>query len=316
MINDVKTNVSPFHEGEQAVQARANVGEMSRTLGNAIKTQIPEGALNFIAQQSIAAVGSIDPRGQVWASILFGKRGFLRALDTQTLELDMRKTGLSADDPLWSNLKTNTQIGILLIDLGSRRRLRVNGNLHTSAGDNYRISVKQAYPNCPKYIQRRHLIITNRQTKKPINPTLHGTRLNTDQISLLENTDTFFVTSAHPNRGVDASHRGGQPGFIQVLNNRLLRIPDYAGNNMFNTLGNFHSYPYAGLVIIDHQANRLLQLTGTTETEWHLSDPNDDSSTKRHWTFEITAWQERTIPSDIDWEFLDYSPHNPQRHNV
>ena len=58
--------------------------------------------------------------------------------------------------------------------------------------------------------------------------------------------DTFFVASAHAERGVDASHRGGLPGFVRVLGDRTLEIPDYPGNSMFNTLGNPAADPRAG----------------------------------------------------------------------
>jgi hypothetical protein len=77
--------------------------------------------------------------------------------------------------------------------------------------------------------------------------------------------DTFFVASAHPEQGVDASHRGGLPGFVQVLDQHRLRIPNFLGNSMFNTLGNFVSYLDAGLVFLDFDRSQVLQLSGRPE---------------------------------------------------
>jgi len=307
------TNNNPYHEGELAVQTRLNATDMALKTGRVIRDSIPGGALPFIEQQAMVVIGSIDPQGQVWASILFGQPGFLRAINMRTLELNLAQAGSSAEDPLWKNLESNFSVGLIVIELGSRRRLRVNGKLRKVSDKGYIIDVKQAYANCPKYIQRRHLKRATQQFNQQVEPAKFSTELNLDQKTLITNSDTFFVASAHPDHGVDASHRGGQPGFVTVLNETLLRIPDYIGNNMFNTLGNFQSYPYAGLVFIDFQHKQLLQLTGKAKILWHFDDKNDETGgTRRYWEFEIMALQERSIPFNIDWELLEYSPFNPQ----
>lgn len=310
------TDDSPYHAGELAVQVRASETGQALRNGRAISNHISGGAVSFIQQQAMVTIGSMDCQGQVWASVIFGQPGFIRATDERTLDLDLVQAGVSADDPLWSNLNTNTSVGLLLIDLGSRRRFRVNGKIHEIDTQHYVINVEQAYPNCPKYIQRRHLKKTNIHINQHHGATRYGTGLNSNQQTRIANADTFFVASAHPDHGLDASHRGGQPGFVDVLNNTLLRIPDYIGNNMFNTLGNFHCYPHAGLVFIDFQKNRLLQLTGKVEILWPPDDPNEETkATQRYWQFEIIAWRESHIPFDISWEFLDYSPFNPEQYD-
>ena len=48
--------------------------------------------------------------------------------------------------------------------------------------------------------------------------------------------DTLFLTTRHPDRGVDVSHRGGRPGFAEWLDDRTLRLPDYPGNGLFQYL--------------------------------------------------------------------------------
>lgn len=54
----------------------------------------------------------------------------------------------------------------------------------------------------------------------------------------IQQAGTLFIASSHPERGADVSHRGGHPGFIRVEDAQTIIIPDYSGNNMFNTLGN------------------------------------------------------------------------------
>lgn len=301
-----------YHAGELAMQARAQVTDMASRSGRMIADQIPTGALAFIEQQTMLVVGSMDSQGQVWASVIFGQAGFVRALDLQTLEIDLALAEISSEDPLWSQLQSNSYVGLLLIELASRRRLRVNGRMYESDATHYRIDVKQAYPNCPKYIQRRVVKSVHPKADQHVKPVTQGTKLNANQIAMIASADTFFVASAHPEHGVDASHRGGQPGFVQIVNNQLLRIPDYTGNNMFNTLGNFHSYPHAGLVFVDFQNNCVLQLTGVPKILWpHEDSQRATGGTQRFWEFRINAWRENTIPLDLEWELIDYSRFNP-----
>jgi len=63
---------------------------------------------------------------------------------------------------------------------------------------------------------------------------------------------------------MDASHRGGEPGFVQVLDDNHLLWPDYAGNNHFNTLGNLLVDSRVGLLFVDFAGGHLLQLSGRT----------------------------------------------------
>ena len=87
----------------------------------------------------------------------------------------------------------------------------------------------------------------------------------------------FFFTSVHPERGVDASHRGGQAGFVNIVDDRTLRIPDYLGNSMFNTLGNFTANPRAGLIFPDFESGRTLQLIGRPEILYDVDDLPDET---------------------------------------
>jgi len=73
---------------------------------------------------------------------------------------------------------------------------------------------------------------------------------------------------ADPREGVDVSHRGGPAGFVQVElqgDAHVLTIPDFSGNNMFNTLGNLSVYPRAGMLFVDFVHGDLLQVTCRTE---------------------------------------------------
>jgi predicted pyridoxine 5'-phosphate oxidase superfamily flavin-nucleotide-binding protein len=303
---------NPFHEGELIVQQRLGEVDEGRRNGRAISDSILTGALSFIEQQSLAVLGSIDGEDNVWASVFVGNPGFVRALNEQTIEVDLTQAALNRCDPLWTNLEHKPQVGMLIIDLANRRRLRVNGRISHTDPDRLHLAVSASYPTCPMYTPQRrtpaHVVDGVRHDSEP----RQGAKLEADHLAFVRSADTFFVASAHPDRGVDASHRGGTPGFIRILSDRKIRVPDYVGNRMYNTLGNFVVNPHAGLVFLDFERNRTLQLVGRAEIQWALDDPaNETGGTRRYWDFEIERWLESDLPHQLQWEFLDYSRYNP-----
>ena len=129
---------------------------------------------------------------------------------------------------------------------------------------------------------------------------------------IIGQADTMFVASRHADSGADASHRGGTPGFIRIVDDNTLRIPDFHGNSMFNTLGNFEVDPRAGLCIPDFVHGQLLQLTGTASIHWDQEDPDNlTGGTHRFWEFKVKRWLLRDTPQQLEWEYLDASPFNP-----
>lgn len=310
------SKTSPFHEGELSVQTKLDVSDTARSNGVVITNRIPGAALNFISQQSMVILGSTDINTRIWSSVIFGPTGFIEALDPFIVKIDFSETSISITDPFWSNIQSNTQLGMIVIELGSRRRLRINGQIEKISENIYHINIDQAYPNCPQYIQRRHILHAKKETIENNTPDICGCNLNKNQNDIISNADTFFVSSAHPDHGNDVSHRGGKPGFVKIISANQLRIPDYPGNSMFNTLGNFEINPNAGLVFIDFTNKKILQLTGKAKVLWFIENTDTETAgTLRYWKFDIESWRESKISFDIEWEYLDASPHNPEISN-
>jgi len=304
-----------FHEGEKLVQQKAGEQQVALRNGRAINTSIMPGALKFIAQQPMAILGSIDSQDNVWASVMTGTSGFVTAPDERTVMFDLTNAGAHAHDPLWTNIERNANVGMLLIEPASRRRLRINGQISRPTPNGLRVDVDEAYPNCPQYIQRRHLHPGNIDpATTPGGPIQSGDAFTTAQRKWVAAADTFFVASVHPQRGTDVSHRGGQPGFVRVLDDRTLRVPDYAGNSMFNTLGNFQSNPRAGLVFVDFDTARVLQMTGKPIIRWDLAEDDNQPTggTRRYWDFTVEHWLTADMSYPLQTEFLDYWDRNPQ----
>ncbi len=298
----------PYHEGEKAVQDRAGEQAIAERNGRAINTQIMPGALKFVAQQAMAVLGSVDSQGRLWASVLTGEPGFAHAPDQETVLFNLDDAGSHRHDPLWSNLAGDRRVGALFIELSSRRRLRINGHVETVGSSRLQLQVDEAYPNCPKYIHRRHLRTSRLSDQTSRHASMReGQTIGDEQRATIEDADTFFIASAHPQRGVDASHRGGHPGFVRVLNDSTLRVPDYAGNSMYNTLGNIEVNPHVGLVFLDFDAGSVLQLTGTAAIRWDLAEQvnHPTGGTGRYWDFSVERWVEASLDYWIGAEFLD-----------
>lgn len=291
-----------YHRGELELQERTGQTEAARRNGKMVGDTLPSGARRFLEQQRMLAVGHEDAQGHVWASVWFGEPGFVRVEDERTLCIERQEPSLHTGDAL----------GALAIELESRRRLRVNGVVTARDSRRVTLRVKEAYANCPQYIQRRHLF--DGEPRTPL-PDEHGVRLDLVRKRAISAADTLFVASRHPSAGADVSHRGGNPGFVRVLGDTTLRVPDYRGNGMFNTLGNLHVDPRAGIAILDFARGRVLCLTGTTELRLDSEDAGDalhpQGGTRRHWDLHVERFVEFSMPSSFHWEFLESSPYNP-----
>jgi predicted pyridoxine 5'-phosphate oxidase superfamily flavin-nucleotide-binding protein len=198
-------------------------------------------------------------------------------------------------------LKTpGTPVGTIALDPRTRRRMRVNGRLRPTPRG-FAVEADQVFSNCPKYIQRRASYETV-AGRTPATPR-RTTELTTGQEEFIRASDTFFLATVHPG-GADASHRGGNPGFVRVTSPRELTWPDYPGNAMFLSLGNLRSDPRAGLLFLDWTTGTTLQLTGEAHTEFTAGG---DRSVR--FTLTEALWTPAALP--LRWSAPEYSPANP-----
>jgi uncharacterized protein len=246
------------------VQRQAGVEAQAHRIAQGIRSTIPPAAQAFLLQQSMVLVGSIDAGGQVWASLLTGIPGFLTPVDERTLRITATPV---VGDPLRDNLHDHADVGLLAIDLANRRRMRLNGQIESLPDGGFAVRARQVYANCVKYIQARTLETISAHMYGP-GLIRRSDRLTAEQQVWVTHSDTLFIASAHPHGGADVSHRGGNPGFVHVVDARTLIIPDYAGNTMFQTLGNLQANPHAGLLLINFASGDTLQVTGTARIIW------------------------------------------------
>jgi predicted pyridoxine 5'-phosphate oxidase superfamily flavin-nucleotide-binding protein len=295
---------SVWHEGELEVQRRAGVASEAAELQGMVRPGLAPQIAVFLAQRQFAVVASIDDKHRPWASVLVGAPGFLRALDPVTIEA---AGGWSPTDPLLQNIQHNSDVGMLVIDFNNRRRIRINGTAKQTDGI-LRIHTEQVFSNCPKYIQAR---IPAELTEASSSEFKTGSLLTADQQHRIQAADTLFISSAHPQHGADASHRGGNPGFVHVESAQKLIIPDYSGNNLFNTFGNIQLNSKAGLLFVDFEGGRTLQLTGSAKINWEENARSNFPGAERLLEFEIDEVRDTENGARLRFDFRTYSPFNP-----
>jgi predicted pyridoxine 5'-phosphate oxidase superfamily flavin-nucleotide-binding protein len=264
-----------FHAGERALQARAGMLERMDELGpRVVRDFMPDQHRELFEELPMLFVGSLDAQGRPWASLLTGPPGFVRSPDPRTLQIH---GALDPADPLRERARRGAALGVLGIQLETRRRNRMNGLVRASEPALLEVQVAQSFGNCPKYIHRRAPAFSAQPGPVRFSTVrAEGALLSSAAQAIVQGADTFFIASASSPaprvgqhaEGVDVSHRGGAPGFVALGRDgarSLLTAPDYQGNFFFNTLGNLVLYPRAGLLFLDFERGALLSLSVDAE---------------------------------------------------
>ena len=89
--------------------------------------------------------------------------------------------------------------------------------------------------------------------------------------AFIEACDMFFIATADAEGRPTCSYKGGDPGFVRVLDERTIAFPNYDGNGMYLSLGNAAVNPHVGLLFVDWERQRRLRLEG--EATLHDDDP-------------------------------------------
>jgi uncharacterized protein len=297
---------SIFHDGERAVQRLAGVTALADRVGRSIRRDLPPAARTFLAERRWIVIAALDAAGRPWPAIRAGAPGFAHALDERTLRIDAGAPtgGLPGDDLL----RPGALVGLLAIDPATRRRLRFNGRVAANDRTGLVLEADQVFANCPKYIQRRDETPAGVAVPATLST---AAALTETQRARLRAADTFFIASARPGEGVDVSHRGGMPGFVQVTGQRLT-WPDYSGNAMFNTLGNLHVHPSAGLLFPDFASGGALIVTGRAAIDWHGEGAPPSTGAERTVSIDVDQVVEHAGVLPATFQLREYSPFNPR----
>lgn len=306
-----------LHPGEAAVQRRTGLPGDDRG-SVAVGATIPPVAADFLRQRRMVVTAVAADDGRVWAGLLTGPAGFAEATNERTVVVDRLP---APGDPLHGLFDTDREIGMIAMEFAPRaRRMRINGWARAH-GRRLVVRTDQVFSNCPKYIQARHVVDEPSVWPDPFGPSSGSPSgspsggstecLTEAQQRWIASADTFYVASHAPGHGVDASHRGGNPGFVSVVGPRRLVWPDYVGNTMYMTLGNIDVAPACGLLFLDWERGAALHLTGRARIDWDSDRAAGVPGARRMVDFDIDAVLPVDRATPLRWVLDGYFRHNP-----
>lgn len=299
---------SPWHAGELAIQQSIGVVEhMDRPGRLYVRDFLLDQHREFYPLLPFIAIGAVDPAGDVWATMRAGAPGFLQSPNAGTLRVQARREWA---DPAEAGMAQGDALGMVGVDLLTRRRNRVNGRVRRDAAEGFDLVVTQSFGNCPRYIQNRRFALVRDPDVPAQAPAVHLDALDALDArarQLIAAADTFYVASyvdrEDGTRQVDVSHRGGKPGFVRIGGDGVLTIPDFNGNLFFMTLGNLQSNPRAGLLFVDPATGDMLQMTGDTELVLDSPEIAAFEGAERLWRFRPRRVVHRPEGLPLRWRF-------------
>lgn len=138
------------------------------------------------------------------------------------------------------------------------------------------------------------------------------TAFTDDDRAFVERSSMFFIATADARGQPDCSYKGGLPGFVRVLDDRTLAIPDYDGNGMYRTWGNVLVNPQVGLLFLDFEQPKRLRVNGDARIV------HDDALRSEFpgCVFVVRVTAERIFPNCPRYvhrmQVVEYSAHAPR----
>ncbi|CAL3962649.1 hypothetical protein PZA11_000252 [Diplocarpon coronariae] len=317
-----------WHAGEEEMHRLLRVPHMD----NPTQPGLPQRwASNILFRSPLIALGTIDADGRIWTTVWGGEAGFSRAIaqdiigvkstvDRQHDPVLEALLGGKADGEVVQGEGTGKMISGLSINLESRSRVKLYGRMAAGAlvtaeegvGEvQLVIRIEQSLGNCPKYLNKKH-ILPHKPHPKLVSKDLP---LPPGAVSLLANSDLFFISSSNHETDMDNNHRGGPPGFVRILSNVQddvsLVYPEYSGNRLYQTLGNLRVTPQAGLVFPDFTSGNVLYISGKTEIL--VGQAATDLIARTNLAVKITVEAARFVSDGLAFRGHqgEFSPYNP-----
>jgi uncharacterized protein len=97
---------------------------------------------------------------------------------------------------------------------------------------------------------------------------VHDT-ITAEDRAFIERMDMFFLATADADGRPQCSYKGGDPGFVTVVDERTIAFPNYDGNGMYLSIGNLRVNPHVGLLFVDFYGRppRRLRLNGVASID-------------------------------------------------
>jgi predicted pyridoxine 5'-phosphate oxidase superfamily flavin-nucleotide-binding protein len=142
---------------------------------------------------------------------------------------------------------------------GPRQRPEIGSAAFSLAAPGEKIVEIVDYHQASRELQDRY---DTRRLADRINERLVRDEIDAEDTEFIESCDMLFIATADAEGRPNCSYKGGDPGFVRVLDERTIAFPCYDGNGMFLTFGNALANPSVGLLFISFERQRRLRLNG------------------------------------------------------
>ncbi|KPM36645.1 hypothetical protein AK830_g9936 [Neonectria ditissima] len=318
--------ISDFHEGERAMHQLLKVPRQN----DPTSPGLPMRYAMRVMQSSLVALGTLDDAGRPWTTVWGGDRGFARPVAEGVLALNSAVD--TKHDPvfraLWAGAEVEDgavvqtgagdgkEMAALSIDLETRDRVKLMGKMIAGAATGRGKEVQMAMAvtgslgNCPKYLNKKDVVLNDMEPEL-VSDSLPLPR---EALDLIGKADMFFLSSTN-GESTDTNHRGGSPGFVRVARNEAdgleLVYPEYSGNRLYQTLGNFKVNPLVGMMIPDFDTANVLYLTGSASILVGEEASTLLARTQLAVKISVTAASFVKCGLPFRGSVLEYSPYNP-----
>lgn len=210
----------------------------------------------ILAQAPVTVVGYVGAGGERRAGVAGGSRGFIEIVSPDRLKL-----------PLALDVTPTARSGVSMCFLlpGIGEPLRVNGRYAGSDDETVIVDVQEAFVHCGKCVHRAKLWDE---------PGAHGVEIEVpvydsgpfadpDVAAFLVSSPFAVFTTWGDGDTADASPKGDPDGFIQVLDERTIAIPDRKGNRRTDTFHNIVANPELAMITLVPGDERALEINGT-----------------------------------------------------
>src|SRR5215212_11018730 len=127
-------------------------------------------------------------------------------------------------------------------------------------------SMAEIYHHGHRLLQDR---FDTRRLADRIDQRLVSNVIDAEDKAVIGGLDMFFLATADEQGRPNCSYKGGQPGFVRVLDGHTVAFPNYDGNGMYLSTGNVLINPNVGMLFIDFEKGRRLRLNGVASVDEH-----------------------------------------------
>eukprot|EP00467_Chlorarachnion_reptans_P018250 CAMPEP_0114492638 /NCGR_PEP_ID=MMETSP0109-20121206/3668_1 /TAXON_ID=29199 /ORGANISM="Chlorarachnion reptans, Strain CCCM449" /LENGTH=647 /DNA_ID=CAMNT_0001669507 /DNA_START=389 /DNA_END=2332 /DNA_ORIENTATION=+ len=263
-----EAKMAAFHEVNHQLQMR--YFKKVETEGmHYFRRFIPKQHMDFYNKLPFVILASADKDENIWVTAATAQPGkqMMEATNEHVTFSNIDQLAAHGD-PALEDLEDYQPVGMLGIELHTRRRNRLGGVVRILREGKFQLGGPIiSYGNCPQYITERNWQFVETEGRRAARVTT-STKLTSEQRGLIGEASTFFIGTGHPATGLEASHRGGAKGFVRVIDSETLMFPDFPGNHMLKTLGNIVANGKIGLWFGNFERASTIQITGSAYMLW------------------------------------------------